>query len=260
MLRESQIAMAESLIEKTDQVALHIRGSALSPSKRLAIYRHNVVSNLTGALADVFPVVKRIVGDAFFQHAAEQYIVATPSRSGDLNQFGRAWPAFLIDYPYARELAYLADVARLEWAWHECFHAADAPPFEVTRLATIPADAHGALRFKLHPAIRLVASPYPLLRIWQVNQPDYTGEMAIDWQCEPETLLLRREHDAVVIESLSAAAIRFLAAIADGEPLDAATGAALTVNAAFDLQGFLLQCVQSEIIVDISRGTRENNQ
>ena len=259
MLRDLQIAIASSLIEQNDHADREVKGGALSPARRLAIYRHNILSNLAGALKDVFPVVTRVVGDAFFQHAAEQFIVATPSRSGDLNRFGREWPAFLGDYPHAREIPYLSDVARLEWAWHECFHAAAAQPFDVSRLAAVPADAHGSLRFTLHPALRLLASPYPLLRIWQVNQPDYAGDMAIDWHSEPETLLLRREHDAVVIESLPTAAFRFLATLADGGTLGAATESAVAIDTTFDLQGFLLQSVQLETIVDISGVPHEGN-
>ena len=257
MLRDLQIAVAASLIDRSDQAEGRVKGGALSPARRLAIYRHNMMSNLAGALKDVFPVVKRVVGDAFFQHAAEQFIVATPSRSGDLNRFGREWPAFLGNYLHATELPYLADVARLEWAWHECFHAASAPSFDVCRLAAVPADVYGSLRVTLHPALRLVASAFPLLHIWQVNQLDYTGDMAINWHSEPETLLLRQENGAVVIEALPAAAFRFLAALDDGGTLEAATESALASDAAFDLQGFLLRCVQSELFVDISGMTHE---
>ena len=79
---------------------------------------------------------------------------------------------FLASYPPARELGYLPDVARLEWAIDQANIAADAAPFDLSALASVAPDALGEMRFQLHPSARLIASPYPVLRIWQVNQPE----------------------------------------------------------------------------------------
>jgi hypothetical protein len=249
--------MADSLIAGGTAAARLVRGGKLSAERRLEIYRHNVLANLRGALRDVFPVVNRIVGDAFFRHAVDQFIRATPSLSGDLNQFGREWPAFLADYPHAAELPYLADVARLEWAWHECFHAADAEALDPARLARVPPEAHGGLVFRLHPAVRLLDSPFPLLRIWQVNQADFAGDQHIDWAQGGGTLLVRRDDgDAggieVVIQSVPAGAWRFLCELTAHRELEPAAAAALEADGRFDLQGFLLESVQSGVITDFS--------
>jgi hypothetical protein len=258
VLRDLQQAMADSLMTGDAGAARLIRGGKLAAERRLEVYRHNVLSNLRGALKDIFPVVQRIVGDAFFQHAANQFIRTTASHSGDLNQFGREWPAFLADYPHATELTYLPDVARLEWAWHECFHAADAEPLEPGRLAAVAADAHGSLVFRLHPAVRLQASAFPLLRIWQVNQAEFSGDLEIDWQSGGERLLVRRDGVGqgggveVVIQSLSAGAWRFLCELQAARPLEPATLAALDAEGEFDLPAFLLESVRAGVISDFS--------
>lgn len=256
MLRDVQRAFADSLIAGDAGAADRIRGGKLSGTQRLEVYRHNVFTNLRGALKDIFPVVHRIVGDAFFLHAADQFIRATPSRSGDLNQFGREWPAFLGDYPHAAELPYLPDVARLEWAWHECFHAGDALPLDLARLAAVAPEAHGSLVFRLHPAVRLLESAFPVLRIWQVNQEDFAGELEIDWERGGDALLVRREEHQgieVVIQSMSAGAWRFLCELQAHCALESAASAALEADSEFDLQGFLLESVQCGVIVDFSR-------
>lgn len=267
MLRDIQQSMADLLLAgdregDTEEgrvgdvaAARLVRSGKLTAARCLAVYRHNVLTNLRGALTDVFPVVQRIVGDAFFRHAADQFIHATPSQSGDLNQFGREWPAFLADYPHAKELPYLADVARLEWAWHECFHAEDAAPLDFGRLAAIDPEKHGALFFGLHPAVRLLASAFPVMRIWQINQTDYAGDQKIDWQSGGETLLVRREGDVgveVVIQSLPAGAWRFLYELQLRRALEAAAVAALEEDAQFDLREFLVESVQSGVIIEFS--------
>ena len=130
MLRDTQLAIATSLLLDDDAAVAQIRAGKLSAMRRLEIYRHNVYTNLRGALKDIYPVILAIVGEAFFHHAADQFVAAHPSRSGDLNQFGGEWAAFLGSYAHAAELAYLPDVARLEWAWHRAFHAGDATRFD----------------------------------------------------------------------------------------------------------------------------------
>ncbi|MBL0121451.1 MAG: putative DNA-binding domain-containing protein [Betaproteobacteria bacterium] len=262
MLRDVQRAMAELLMAggtpDEKKAGDLIRGGKLSAARRMEVYRHNVLSNLRGALKDIFPVVNRIVGDAFFLHAADQFIRVTPSHSGDLNQFGREWPSFLANYPHATELPYLADVAKLEWAWHECFHAADAAPMDLGRLASVAPDAHGLLVFHLHPAVRLLVSAYPVLRIWQVNQPDFAGDMQIDWAQGGDALMVRRDSGVgggleVVIQSLAAGEYRFMCELHARRTLERAAAAALETDSEFDLQAFLLECAQRGVIVDFSR-------
>ena len=264
MLRDTQTAVAASLLagdtassaEVITAAATTIRAGKLSATRRLEIYRHNVTSNLTGAMRDIYPVVLAVVGESFFLHAANQFVRLHPSRSGDLNQFGEAWAGFLGNYPHATDLPYLPDVARLEWAWHEAFHAGDTPPFDLARLAAIPAEEHGALRFKLHPTVRLIQSLFPILRVWEVNQPAFTREMAVDWDAPSESLLVRRDvvdGVSVLIERVSGAAHAFLHALVQQTTLEEAAARAFDKETTFDLQGFLLESVQSGVIIDFIR-------
>lgn len=260
MLRETQGVFAASLLgidatTTNDGTAL-VRAGKLSAARRLEIYRFNILSNLCGALKDIYPVVLTIVGDAFFQHAAEQFVRAHPSCSGDLNQFGGEWPPFLAGYAYAAALSYLPDVANLEWAWHKAFHAADTPLLDLHRLAEVPPEGHGALRFALHPSARLIQSRYPILRIWEINQPDFAGEIEVVWDVPTESLLVHRDIGdgvSVVIERVTEAGYAFLHALGQRAAFEDAASAALEIDAAFNLQGFLLESVQSGVIVDFIR-------
>ena len=256
MLRDTQISVAASLLAGDPAIVAQIRAGKLSAARRIEIYRHNVFANLRGALKDIYPVVLAVVGETFFLHAAGQYVEAHPSRSGDLNRFGGEWAAFLGTYSHAAALPYLPDVARLEWAWHEAFHAADAPAFDLAGLAAIPGEEHAALRFRLHPTVRLIRSEFPILRIWEVNQPAFRGEMEVDWDAPADALLIRRDTTdgvTVLIERVPAAGFAFLGALKKNATLDAATGAALGIDAAFDLQGFLLESVRKGVIGDFMK-------
>ncbi|MGH8532771.1 MAG: HvfC/BufC family peptide modification chaperone, partial [Gammaproteobacteria bacterium] len=150
---------------------LAIRANGLSAARRLQVYCNNVFASLTGALRACYPVIDRLLGERFFDWAAKHYIRDYPSTSGNLHDFGREYAGFIRAFPPAAELAYLADVARLEWAYQEVFHAPEPDVFHLDELSSVPPDRYGELRFKLHPASRLLVSEYPILHIWQVNQP-----------------------------------------------------------------------------------------
>ena len=192
-----------ALLHGSMAVEARIEPGELSAQRRVEIYRHNVRSNLRGALQAVYPVVLNLVGEAFFNEAADQYARAHPSHCGDLNQFGEHLAHFLAHYPHAADLVYLADVARLEWAWHRAFHAADAAALDAARLASVAPEEYGALRFKLAPAVRVLHVGYPVLRIWEVNQPDYAGDMSVDLARGGEHLLVARDGYTPSICSIS---------------------------------------------------------
>ena len=80
--------------------------------------------------------------------------------------YGEGFPAFVAGFPPAGAIPYLADVARLENAWVEAYHAAEADALGLDALAAIAPDALGALRFRPHPAARLLRFSHPAASIW----------------------------------------------------------------------------------------------
>lgn len=203
----------------------------------LAVYRNAVRANYRNALAASYPVVRALTGTPFFHAAVDAFVAAEPSRCGDLNAYGDAFPAFLAAYPHARELPYLPDVARLEWAQDEAARAADADDTPERTLAALGAVAAADLatcRVRVDPSCRLLHSPHPVLRIWQVHQDGFAGDPQVDLAAGPDRLLVRRRGWEVVIERVPAGAFAWLAALAAGADLSAALDAALAAEPAFD--------------------------
>ncbi len=228
---------------------LGIVGGRLGAAARLAIYRNNVLANYRKALAATFPVVQALVGPGFFGATIDAFVRAYPSRRGDVNRYGGDLARFLATYPPARDLPYLPDVARLEWAIDQAAIAADAGALDLDSLAAVPASKLGLLRFTLHPSARLVVSAYPILRIWQTNQPgDDQGER-IDLSEGGEALLVVRGEDAVVIHRLTPGAYAFLLAIGHNLGLAEAVERAVSAEPAFDLGQALKNHVATRTLV-----------
>lgn len=239
-LRETQKEFATALLG----------GGAHRFDRRLQVYRNNVFVSLLQALADVYPVLVRLVGRDYFDQAARRFVREHPSRSGNLHAFGRELPGFLGGLPEATSLPYLPDVAALEWAWHEAFHAGDAPALDAARLANLPQSAVGRLRFRLHPAARLVASPYPVLAIWEANiegAPE-GGEISLD--AGPDWLLVTRRNFERVIEGLTSGEYALLAALASGATLADACEAAVAAGPGIDLETAMARFVAGRVVTD----------
>jgi hypothetical protein len=252
-LAELQSRMLDALLGRGDaQPALALLRDERAPAAqlRLQVYRNNLFESLGAALEAVHPVVARLVGPGFFRQAASAYARAHPSRSGDLHDFGDRFAAFLRGYAPATGLPYLGDVAALEWACHEVYHAADAPPADLARLAAVPLAEQPRLMLRLKPAARLLASPWPVLAIWRANQPgSATQDAPISLDAGGVDLLVVRGDDfAIELVALAAAEFRWLEALRQGRTLAEATRAALEADAAFDLAGALARHLASGLI------------
>jgi hypothetical protein len=224
--------MSASLLELQRRFAASLAGDEL----RTAAYRNTVRTNYRNALGATYPVVRELTGTAFFNEAVDAFTVARPSTCGDLNVYGAEFGDFLASYPYAHDLPYLADVARLEWAIDEASRAGESGASAeglLTALGRVPADAVAAQRFALDPSCRLIRSRFPVMRIWQVHQSAGAGHVDLD--AAPDHLLVRREGDLPSLTRIAPQDFAFLAALAAGADLEAALDAAIAVDGDFDL-------------------------
>ena len=166
-----QDEFADALLSAATPVPSSLKGAAIRRAdRRFAVYRNNVAVSLVEALGARFPVVKRLVGDEFFSAMAHAFVLREPPLSPLLIHYGETFPAFIEAFDAAKPLPYLADVARLEYARGRAYHAADVEPLPRAAFAALPAGRIGSARVTLHPSVGIIASRFPVLSIWEVNQ------------------------------------------------------------------------------------------
>lgn len=244
-----------SLLDLQRRFAGALAGEAGAAAGGLAVYRDTVHANWRNALGATFAVVRELTGAPFFAAAVDAFAHAHPSRSGDLNVYGDAFPGFLAAWPHARDLPYLPDVARLEWAMDEAQRAADATGSAqdvVAALAAVAPDAFASLRFTLDPSCRLLRAPFPVLRIWRAHQPGGEPLEGIALADADDRLLVRREDGQVTIERVAAGEHAWLAALHAQLPLPEALAAALRDEPAFDLAAALRRRVADRTLVALA--------
>src|SRR5712691_3761341 len=152
-------AFAAGLTDPTCDTASVVAGpKGKAAAKRYNVYRNNVTVSLIEALAAIYPAIQRITGVDFFRAMARFHIRATPPISPLLFEYGRDFPTFIEQYEPARPMPWLADVARVERAWLDAYHAADAAPLSSDALAAVPPERLADLVFMAHPATRILRS------------------------------------------------------------------------------------------------------
>lgn len=253
VLRDVQAAFARALlVDDAAPLAALIAADELAAEERLDIHRNNVFASLTEVLREAFPAVCRLVDERFFAFAAHEFIRRQPPRRAVLAEYGAHFPDFLAAFPPARALAYLPDVARLEWLMAAAAHAADAVPAAAAVLAPIPAEDTPRLLLRLHPALGLIASPWPVDRIWRANRRGAEGDECIDLAAGGVRLEVCRLGGDVMLRALDPATFAFRAALAGGARLEQAAEPALAADAGFDLGRALSELFGEGAVVDVA--------
>ena len=185
-----QQAFAPALLDGALDIPEGIVGpDGLPAPKRFNVYRNNVVVSLVEAVMDSYPAIAKLLGEDYFKAAARLFVAQHPPQSPVLIWYGADLAAFLESFPPLAAYGYLPDVARLEWAWLEAYHAADADILKPEHLASVPEDQLADLEVKLHPACRWIRSEWPVFSLLSVNRFD--GQGGVDLNKGQDVLVTR---------------------------------------------------------------------
>jgi len=189
----------------------------------LLVHRQTVRHALIGAIRDAFPALELALGEDYIAALAGEFIATHPPRSPVLHEYGDALPAFVATFPPLQGWPWLADLARVDWARREAYHAADAAPLRDAQWHALDPETLLSARFELHPSLRLLTSDYPQASLWFLHQPadaDTAGEAlveTIDWQ--PECCQIWRIDERVLVKRIDANTQRLLRGLSDGRSL-----------------------------------------
>ncbi len=209
-LRQNNAALLTQLID-TGPVAL---------DERLAIYRGTMLGTWSRALSLCYPIVRQLVGEEFFDNAAQRFALESPPPNPDLDHYGLGFDRFLAEFPPASGLPYLPDVARLEQSVNRALHAPGVRPLKPERLAGLTGQALEHACFVPHPSVSLLEVRYPADLIWRaVIEGDDAALGALDLNCEPLHLLVQRPFEDTSVVRLGAGAWHLARQIFEGEPL-----------------------------------------
>lgn len=246
-------AFAPALLDPARSTPAVVTGpNGKSANRRYDVYRNNVTVSLIDALAAVYPAVQRITGTEFFRAMARFHVRSHPPTSPLLFEYGRDFPDFVEAYDHAQDMPWLADVARIERAWLDAYHAADAAPLSPDRLSAVTPDRLAGLVFTPHPATRCLRSQYAAVTIFAANR-DGASVMRIDASTPADALITRPEFD-VTVHRLPPGGAVFADGLITGLSLGEAAAAALDAVPEFDLAANLAGLIEAGAFISLACG------
>lgn len=246
-------AFAPALLDPARLVPEIVTGpNGKGPGKRYDVYRNNVTVSLIDALAAIYPAVQRITGIGFFRAMARFHVRGTPPTSPLLFDYGRDFPAFIAHYEHAQTMPWLADAARIERAWLDAYHAADAAPLSPAQLAAVAPERLADLVVTPHPAARIVRSQFSAVTIFAANRA--TSPVARIDAATPEDALVTRAEFDVVVRHLPPGGAVFATSLMSGRPLGEAAALALDAAADFDIASNITGLIEAGAFTSIAFG------
>jgi hypothetical protein len=195
-------------------------------------------------------VLRQLVGEEFFSALSRAYGMAHPSRDADLNLFGGSFAGFLENFEHVADYPYMPDMARLEWALHRAYFAADARALEAAELGALTPAQLEAARFTLAPACCLLRSEWAVAALWQAHQAgsgvDFPSDMAA-----PGFAVVARPHWKAELVPLSRAAHAALEVLAQGGTFGAALDAAFEFDENFDVSAHLREWLELSLLTAV---------
>jgi hypothetical protein len=237
-LAAQQQAFSDALFAPAAEASLQLRHG-----ERFGLYRGNLASTWTKALAAAYPVIAQLVGEEFFAALAREYGRAHPSDSGDLNRFGSRFEPFLRCFAHVEDLPYLPDMARLEWQLHRIHYARHEPALQAQDINPQTVEEQ---RFRWQPTAQLFESAWAIVPLWLAHQ----GMAFPQKMDEPSHALLSRPAWTAQVTQLQVPQYAALQALREGKTFGDALDAAFALDENFNVAASLQQWLQQQILAE----------
>ena len=235
-LRQAQKSFSSALLKPDLPVPEDVMGPTAQKkaSKRFGVYRNNVIVSLTESMMAGFPTILALLGEDYFRALARVFISANPPSSPMLVTYGQDFGDFLDRFEPLAELAYLGDVARLEFAWQTAYHAADHASLDPAQLQTVSPEQLGALTFTMHPSLHLLRCSHAAYSIWAAHQQEDPAAAMANFVDQPQDILITRPQWDVTVVLMPSGGFEFATALSKGRSLGEAAEEASQHHDDFD--------------------------
>jgi hypothetical protein len=253
------------------------RSHALDAASRLSVYADAYFARLIECMGEVFPMMKKFLGEDTFDSFAFDYLQSIPSRSYTLHHLGRRFPAWLeSSRPQAEEDAgvapasegpdwpeLLVDLARMEWAVYETFDGPGMegqPALTAETLSQIPPESWDDVWLVPSPALHVADFRFPVNSFYTALRQAGEGEDVAPPDAEPSWVAFSRREFIVQRYDLSEPAFALLNEVIQGrslaEALDGASSKWTGSDEEFGsaLQGWFREWAEGEIFSGIRQG------
>lgn len=252
LARQQQVLLDALLTWPAEGAMKKIASYATDAGARgLKAYQMNGHMLAERALLAAYPVLAQLLGGESFADLARALWHAHPPQRGDVACWGGDLPAFVQTSAQLRDEPYLADVARVEWALHQCAGASDCAP-DLSTLALLTEQDPAQLGLVLAPGCAVVQSAWPVAsllgaHLYQTPSLATVGQQLRDGLAQ-DAVVWRAGWRPMVREAAPGEAA-FLTALMQG----CALSPALDASAALNFSTWLPAAVHSGLLLSVTQ-------
>lgn len=252
LARQQQVLLEALLLWPAENAMKTVAGYAVDTGARgIKTYQTNGHMLARRALQAAYPVVAQILGDESFSDLACALWHAQPPQCGDVACWGGGLAAFAQSSAQLQDQPYLGDVARAEWALHQCASAADCAP-DLSTLALLTTQDPAQLGLMLAPGCAVVQSTWPAAsllgaHLYQTPSLATVGQQLHDALAQ-DAVVWRAGLRPLVRETAPGEAV-FLATLLRG----AAVSVALDASPLLNFSTWLPAAVQSGLLLCVTK-------
>lgn len=165
----------------------------------LAVYQSSLAANAERALAISFPTIQQLIGEQGFSHLCRDFLHEYPLVHGDWGEWGQAFPGWLSGHEKLQDYPYFSDCAQLDWCCHVSERARD-DSVDIESLSLLAGGDPYQLKLSYDDSVRLVASAYPVVDIWNAHHLNDGQERADEHTlaCAAQALAQQDAQNALV--------------------------------------------------------------
>lgn len=217
-------------------------------SRRFNIYRNNRAVSLIDNLQATYPVVLQLVGEEFFNAVARLFIDQCPPQSPVMMEYGSNFSTFISQFPGTESVPYLSDMAKLEWACLQSYHASDTATITPAELSQVPQDQLLNSQLTMHPAVDAIVSAWPIASIWSAVKGLIDGDSI--QTSKGEIVVIARPNYDVNVHQIEPPVLDFLKLLTDGNVISDAASQLLDKQPEFDVGSALLSLTQIGVFAE----------
>ena len=199
--------------------------------ERINIYVNAYFYRVLECLKEEYPACLAVIGSNDFAGLAHDYLVWWPPTEPSIFYAGRYLAEFLRNHSLAECFPFIAELARLERATLEIFHAPDAPTLTGEAMRAIPAHQWPTLELRSHPGVEILCGEW---RVSEVLSAVERGDKWLEPVQETNAVIVWRRGASVHYRVLEDAETNALALLQKGASFATVCEAIAIANSSSD--------------------------
>lgn len=224
------------------------------PQEGLEIYQNNLQMTAHRTLSISYPVIESMIGKEALHILTRRLLSEYRPRHGDWAEWGEQLSVCLQRSELHEDYPYLADIASLEWAFHQATRSA-ANVFDADSLSRLSDTALESIYCVLSPSVKLLSSEFPLYQIWRAHrglkpgeQPDVTVLENIMKNISNAERCVAYQHNGIPsVEPLSESQFDWMEGLEQGLSI----ASLLDIYPSFDFVTWLSDAIRKEWITSL---------